>query len=454
VKILVLSHVSDYVGGAERSILDVIDYWKSQHKDLKVEFILRKPLGSYVNELKKRKYKYHAVDYIYWNDSNLPKDSDKERLFITSLRNARAIKEIEQIIVKVKPDYVITNSIVAPWAAFAAYYQGIPHVWFVREYGDLDHGRDFEIGAGPTFTDIGNLSELVVSNSKTLAEYVGHYIDSRKIVTLYNPFNLDDLRNRANEIIENPFVSNDSLKLVLTSGGITPSKGHLDSVKAVGTLVRKGYDIELVFVGRDGPKDFMSQLKNEIDSYGIKNRVHFVGYQKNPLAYVKKADVGIMASNKEAFGRVTFEYMAIGTPVVGANSGATPEIVDDKVSGLLYKVGDVNDLAKKIEIYANNKNLIKKHGEEAIKKTQIMMSGKNNPGYLYDQIIKMLDKKLQKTVVINYTHRWLDYPAIAYDYINSMNEMSISRLIYKKMRQRAKKVYIVIRGLYAKVAGK
>jgi len=210
----------------------------------------------------------------------------------------------------------------------------------------------------------------------------------------------------------------------------------------------------LVFVGRDGPKDFMEQLKNEINIYGIKDRIHFVGYQKNPLAYVKKSDVGIMASNKEAFGRVTFEYMSIGTPVVGANSGATPEIVDNNINGLLYKVGDVKDLAAKIEIYAKDRKLVEKHGKKATDKTRLMMNGKNNPESLYRRILKILDENPKKSVVINYTHRWLDYPSIAYDYIDSMKEMSINRLIYKKMRKTAKMVYVVGRGLYARLVGK
>ena len=40
-----------------------------------------------------------------------------------------------------RPDLVVTNTVVAPWGAFAAKALGIPHAWFVREYGDLDRSE-------------------------------------------------------------------------------------------------------------------------------------------------------------------------------------------------------------------------------------------------------------------------------------------------------------------------
>lgn len=58
------------------------------------------------------------------------------------------------------------------------------------------------------------------------------------------------------------------------------------------------------------------------------------------------------------FGRVTAEAVLAGTPVVGARSGATPELIRDHRDGPLYELGDHRDLARKIE------NLIQ-HPEEA-----------------------------------------------------------------------------------------
>jgi glycosyltransferase involved in cell wall biosynthesis len=41
--------------------------------------------------------------------------------------------------------------------------------------------------------------------------------------------------------------------------------------------------------------------------------------------------------------------MKLGRPVVGAASGATPELIRDGWNGLLYRPGDAADLAAKLE---------------------------------------------------------------------------------------------------------
>ena len=43
-----------------------------------------------------------------------------------------------------------------------------------------------------------------------------------------------------------------------------------------------------------------------------------------------------MSSPYEAFGRVTIEYMMAGLPVIGRNGGATPEIIKENETGMLY----------------------------------------------------------------------------------------------------------------------
>src|SRR5690606_39025715 len=79
-------------------------------------------------------------------------------------------------------DLVMTNTIVAPWAALAAKLVGVPHVWFAREYGD-DH--QFQLPVADTFEDIGTMSELVVTNSEQLAAYLHTWIEPAKTTVLY-----------------------------------------------------------------------------------------------------------------------------------------------------------------------------------------------------------------------------------------------------------------------------
>ncbi|MBN2304258.1 MAG: glycosyltransferase family 4 protein [Anaerolineae bacterium] len=50
---------------------------------------------------------------------------------------------------------------------------------------------------------------------------------------------------------------------------------------------------------------------------------------------------------KEQFGRVIVEAMACGVPVIGSNSGAIPDVIED--AGLIFPEGDVTALADRLQ---------------------------------------------------------------------------------------------------------
>ncbi len=447
IKILVLSHISDLLGGAERSMLDVFDHWAAQY-NIEPEFIMREPVKSLAPALEKRGWKYHALRYTFWSDGRPP--THPQDILANAAHNARAVQAIEEIIAKSKPDVVMTNSIVCPWAALAAQYARVPHVWFVREYGDLDHGRVFELGREKTWADVGNLSDLVVTISKSLAEHAAQYIDKDKITILYNPFKLDELRQKAAAKIKSPFKSSSSLK-VIVSGNLAPSKGQLEAIEAVGWLNAKGLETELCIVGAAGEKEYMQTVNQSIARHKLADKVHLVGFSTDLLAYVALSDVGIMASHREGFGRVTFEYIALGKPVVGANSGATPEMVIDGKTGYLFEPGNIDSLSAALEHYARDTSLAKAHGESAAKHAAAMLAGPNNADALFQKVAAIAAKGTTNTPEpINFSHRWLEYLEL----LDKAGTGSLKQLAKLRLRQKAKPVYIKLRNLKTRMSGK
>ena len=65
-----------------------------------------------------------------------------------------------------------------------------------------------------------------------------------------------------------------------------------------------------------------------------------------------------MPSDREPLGRVIFESQLFGIPVLASDSGGNTELIKDGVTGYLYKLGNVNELASQIlKVKDNNYQL-------------------------------------------------------------------------------------------------
>jgi glycosyltransferase involved in cell wall biosynthesis len=85
------------------------------------------------------------------------------------------------------------------------------------------------------------------------------------------------------------------------------------------------------------------------DELGLSDRVIFRPFQQDMPATMAALDLLVLASTSpEPFGRVLIEAMAAGKPVVATNAGAAPEIIAQRVQGLLVPSGDASSLASAV----------------------------------------------------------------------------------------------------------
>lgn len=97
-------------------------------------------------------------------------------------------------------------------------------------------------------------------------------------------------------------------------------------------------DVKVVLVGRF-PTD-VSVPRNLL-------AVGEVNTPQKLAEYYSMADVFVNPSIQETFGKVTAEALACGTPVVGSNTTATPELIPAQC-GFTFSPQDMDDLLKKI----------------------------------------------------------------------------------------------------------
>ena len=127
--------------------------------------------------------------------------------------------------------------------------------------------------------------------------------------------------------------------------------------------MKNGYKNIILHIVGSSPKRthvawYARKIKKMVNEIGLSNNIIFHGEVLDMVSIREKMDVELMCAICETFGRVTVEGMRSGLALIGSNTGGTPEIINDKNNGLLYKQGDEEDLAQKIEeLYTDRKKL-------------------------------------------------------------------------------------------------
>ncbi len=161
---------------------------------------------------------------------------------------------------------------------------------------------------------------------------------------------------------------------ILFAGVLEQSKGFFDLIKAVPTLARHYPDIEVVIAGRwQG-----NGLKNIVESYVRKNDlekyVRFVGVVtgEEKMNLFKSSDVFVLPTYYHLEGQpvVILEAMAAGLPVITCERGSIKEMITHKENGFIVSPFSPEEIAEKISLLIEDKDLRKKMGEKSQKKVK------------------------------------------------------------------------------------
>jgi glycosyltransferase involved in cell wall biosynthesis len=129
---------------------------------------------------------------------------------------------------------------------------------------------------------------------------------------------------------------------ILFVGWIEFEKGVFDLLDAVARHP-KLRSVEVELLGSGGA---VCELRENASALGVSGRFHLRGWkgEEEKLAYYEKADVLVLPSHAEGFPNVVLEAMASGLPVVATPVGSIPDVVRDRVNGLLVPMRDSSAL--------------------------------------------------------------------------------------------------------------
>ncbi len=366
-KILFIGHEAD-LQGASRSMLNVID--ELINNGHKIYVLLPYSSGNVLENIKQRKIKALIFPYEQWEvpwvctkiERKQLKCWRKNQLSYILKRKKRTIHSANRIakyIVNEQIDIIHSNTSVINIGALISKYSGIPHVWHIREFGNLDFNMHFYEPMWYVSRFMNKYTDRFICISKAIMEHYA-YLDSNKKVLIYNGISNEAIIKKDEKIPHNGIH-------ILITGRISETKGQHEAVAACELLLKHGIiDFEL-FVAGSGKVYF--EISDE-----LKEKVHFLGQVDNMPDVRNHIDIELICSKSEAFGRVTAEAMLAGIPVIGSNTGGTPELINDGVDGFLYDRGNIEMLANKIEILIKDKYLLKNFGRNAQKKAKKMFT--------------------------------------------------------------------------------
>lgn len=129
-------------------------------------------------------------------------------------------------------------------------------------------------------------------------------------------------------------------------GRIEELKGQHLLIDALTMLEAEGIDADAWFVGHEMIEGYIEKLQTRADEKGVGDKVHFLGFMKNPHHFYQVCDAVVLATPCETFGLVLIEAMQVGTVTVATGACGPMEIIDDGVTGLLFSPQDAEDLSR------------------------------------------------------------------------------------------------------------
>jgi glycosyltransferase involved in cell wall biosynthesis len=152
----------------------------------------------------------------------------------------------------------------------------------------------------------------------------------------------------------NHLRSDNHSRLLIHMARCHPVKNQMLLVKSVNTVIRRGYNIDLVVAGAD----FDTPEGQEIMAAAC-DRIHFIGEKRNISDYILNADIFCLSSDFEGMPLSLIEASLAGVPAVSTPVCGAVDLIKDGENGFLSKSHSVEDYSEALIKSLDNYEVIK-----------------------------------------------------------------------------------------------
>lgn len=217
-------------------------------------------------------------------------------------------------------------------------------------------------------------ADVITAISNYLKDYARRFNKRAKIMIVPNGVDIDNFAKEYSygelSMLADWLGIKPGERVIVTVSRLVPKNGIDILIKAFKILncKLKTVNCKLVLIGDGEQKEKLVLLAKEL---GIFDKVIFVGSVSHAELpkYLKIADVFVRPSRSEGLGSAFLEAMAAGTPIIGTKVGGIPDFLKDGETGVFCKIDDSEDLADRISLILNDKDLaekLKKNAKELV----------------------------------------------------------------------------------------
>jgi glycosyltransferase involved in cell wall biosynthesis len=182
--------------------------------------------------------------------------------------------------------------------------------------------------------------DMVVGVSQEVVDELRKYIARKKTVKIDNGIDIAKFSAPVSKHEAKAGLGLANRRVVGFVGRLSRNKAVSSLLRAVKSLEDQALRVDALIVGEGEQKD---ALRNEADSLGIGERVHFLGQRNDTPQLYAAMDIFVLPSLEEAFPMVVLEAMAAGVPVIATRVGDIPYILGD--GGVLVDPGAVEQVS-------------------------------------------------------------------------------------------------------------
>jgi glycosyltransferase involved in cell wall biosynthesis len=263
------------------------------------------------------------------------------------VRSAWAVVQLARLIRRHRIDLVHANNTISQlWAGPAARLMSVPCIW---------HWRDFHDNP-PLNRLLARCASASIAISAGVFDFARSQIGTNGRVCLIrngaaDRWQLPEHRGQdpgSHGAWRDPWGIRPEHVMVAMLGQLVPRKGHEVLLRALASAVRCAPSLRLVFgypdLDGDAPAR-VEEFRTLAERLGCGGHVTFVGFARDVPELLRDADLVVVPSWREPFGRVAVEAMLAECPVIASRVDGLAEIVLDGETGVLVPPGDADRLS-------------------------------------------------------------------------------------------------------------